>query len=64
MAQIPSRDITGHCDEGECRNIVREADEKRQAELESFAYSIEDSIPSVSRACSRNEPPGFLGGHV
>ncbi len=64
MAHIPSRDITGHCDEGECRNLVREADEKRQLDLASVAYSIEDSTPSVSRASSRNEAPGFLGGHV
>jgi len=64
MAHIPSRDITGHCDEGECRNLVREADESRQSCLESVAYSMGDSSPSISRACSRNEAPGFLGGHV
>lgn len=64
MVHIPSRDITGHCDEGECRNIVREAEEKRQAELASVEYSIKDSTPSLSGSFSRNEPSGFLGGHV
>ena len=64
MARIPSRDITGQCDEGECRDLVREADESRQACIESEPYSIEDSSPSISRAWSRNEAPGFLGGHV
>ncbi|HCY87937.1 MAG TPA: hypothetical protein DHV36_22565 [Desulfobacteraceae bacterium] len=63
MAHIPSRDITGVC-EGECRNLVGEADVKRQKEIQSVAYSNEEGSPSVSRAHSRNEAPGFLGGHV
>ncbi|MEH0018661.1 MAG: hypothetical protein V6Z89_03360 [Desulfobacter sp.] len=63
MANFPSRDITGKC-EGECRNIVREADEKRQSKLNEVEYSITDSTPSLSYANSRNAAPGFLGGHV
>jgi len=35
MKHIPSRDITGRC-EGECRNIVHEADVRRQSEISSF----------------------------
>lgn len=63
MAHIPSRDITGHC-EGECRNLVHEGEVKRQSEINSVEYSIGSSSPSVSHANSRNEAPGFLGGHV
>lgn len=63
MADYPSRDITGVC-EGECRNLVAEADVKRQREIQSVAYSNESGSPSISRANSRNEAPGFLGGHV
>ena len=63
MSNIPSRDINGRC-EGECRDLVREGEVRRQSEIGSVAYSIEGSSPSVSRAWSRNEAPGFLGGHV
>lgn len=60
---IPSRDITGRC-EGECRDLVYEGEVKRQSEINSVAYSIESSSPSVSHARSRNEAPGYWGGHV
>ncbi len=63
MKQIPSRDITGHC-EGECRNLVGEADCKRQSELQAEPYSNSGPSPSIPWASSRNEPPGFFGGHV
>lgn len=62
MKQIPSRDTTGHC-EGECRNLVREGEEKRQKEVNSHAYSG-GSSPSVPWASARREQPGFYGGHV
>lgn len=62
MKHIPSRDISGKC-EGECRNLVREGEVKRQKEISSHAYSG-GSSPSVSWANKRNEQPGFFGGHV
>jgi hypothetical protein len=62
MKHIPSRDITGVC-KGECRNLVREGEERRQIEVNNYAYSC-GSSPSVPWAKSRNEQPGFLGGHV
>lgn len=63
MKQIPSRDISGQC-EGECRNLVREADEKRQSKLSSEPYSNSGPSASVPWARSRNEAPGYFGGHV
>lgn len=62
MNNILSRDISGKCD-GECRNLVREGEEQRQKEISAHAYSGGAS-PSVSWANSRNEQPGFFGGHV
>lgn len=62
MKHIPSRDITGHC-EGECRDLVREGEVKRQKEISTQEYSG-GSSPSVSWAQNRNEQPGFFGGHV
>ncbi|MFH2092100.1 MAG: hypothetical protein ABIJ31_07025 [Pseudomonadota bacterium] len=62
MKKIPSRDITGQC-EGECRNIVREGQEKRQQKISNVKYSG-GSTCSVPSANSRNEAPGFYGGHV
>ncbi len=63
MKDILKRDITGEC-VGECRDIVREAEQDRQAEIESVGLEGAESFPSVSAAFSRNEAPGFLGGHV
>ncbi len=62
MKHIPSRDITGKC-EGECRNLVREGETRRQKEISAHSYSG-GSSPSVPWAENRNEQPGFFGGHV
>lgn len=62
MNNILSRDIIGRC-EGECRNLVREGEERRQKEISVHSYSG-GSSPSVPWANSRNEQPGLFGGHV
>lgn len=63
MAHLPSRDISGHC-EGECRDLVHEGEVRRQQEISSVDYSMDGASPRASWASSRNEAPGFLGGHV
>ncbi len=63
MKNILKRDITGEC-VGECRDIVREAEEKRQAEIDRLAVESPESYPNMPNAFSRNEPPGVWGGHV
>ena len=63
MKDILKRDITGEC-VGECKNTVREAEEKRQREIDRQDVESADAFPSVDHAFSRNAPPGFLGGHV
>lgn len=63
MSNILQRDINGHC-EGECRNTIHEGEQRRQRELESMNLSTPDSTPSINHARSRNEAPGWLGGHM
>lgn len=62
MKYIPSRDISGKC-EGECKNLVREGEEKRQKELKAYEYTG-GSSPSIPWANFRTEQPGVFGGHV
>ena len=63
MTNMPSRDITGEC-VGECRDTVREGDERRQSEINASGVEYPEPTRSVDHASSRNEAPGFLGGHV
>ena len=63
MKNIPTRDITGKC-EGECRDLVREGEEKRQSEIKASDLDYSPSSSSVPGAFSRNEAPGSMGGHV
>lgn len=64
MSDIPSRDITGHC-EGECRDRVFEGEVERQKDsaMASQEYSspAENSPQWTQR---RNDPPGAMGGRV
>jgi hypothetical protein len=62
MNHIPERDITGKC-EGECKNLVRESEEKCQEELKAYSYTGSPS-PSVPWANSRSDQPGIYGGHI
>ncbi len=64
MTDMPKRDITGVCDEGECRDRVREGEEQRQTEMKNSSVHAPDSYPSPPGAGSRNEQPGVYGGHV
>ena len=63
MNKIPLRDINGKC-EGECRNLVREAEEKFQREIDASGIESREFSRDVPWASSRNAPPGYLGGHV
>ena len=64
MADIPNRDITGNCDEGECRNRVREGEKERQNDISASEVETPGSYPDAKWAKSRNEQPGVFGGHV
>lgn len=65
MSKIPARDITGKCDEGECRDRVFEGEVERQHEINT--HSQKYSSPreeSPSWTTRRNDPPGAMGGRV
>jgi hypothetical protein len=65
MEKMPSRDITGRCDEGECRNRVHEGDEERQNEINTVGMDYSTPAEnSPSWTFKRNDPPGWLGGRV
>ena len=63
MSDIPKRDITGDC-EGECKDRVFEGEKARQKEIAESSVESPDAYPNAPGAHTRNEPPGFLGGHV
>ena len=63
MKDMPKRDITGDC-EGDCKDRVLEGEKERQKKIAKSGIKTADSYPNAPGAKSRNEPPGFLGGHV
>lgn len=60
---ILDRDRSGKC-VGECRDLALEGMQSRQAEISADPFKSPDSFPNVPDAHSRNEQPGWLGGHV
>jgi hypothetical protein len=62
--KILDRDRIGICTEGECRDRVRELAEELQAKMKEFDVETPEDYPEAKWSRSRNEPPGFLGGHV
>jgi hypothetical protein len=63
MSDMPKRDITGHC-EGDCKDRVFEGEKERQKKIAKSRVKSADSFPNAPDAKSRNDPPGWLGGHV
>jgi hypothetical protein len=64
MTDMPNRDTIGKCDEGECRDRVREGEDERQHDINASDVETPDEYPHVKGAESRNEQPGIWGGHV
>lgn len=60
---ILDRDRTGKC-VGECKDLALEGMKCRQAKIAADPFKAPDSFPAVLHARSRNEQPGWLGGHV
>ena len=63
MTDMPERDISGHC-EGECKDRVLEGEDERQKQIADSRFKSPDFFPNAPGAKSRNEQPGWLGGHV
>lgn len=64
MSDIPNRDTIGKCDEGECRDRVREGEDERQHDIIASGVEAPEEYPDAKWAKSRNEQPGVWGGHV
>ena len=63
MSKMPERDITGNCNEGECRDRVAEGNEERQKGIARKHYST-PSEKSPSWTKERDEQPAVWGGRV
>ena len=64
MTDMPRRDTTGKCDEGECSDRVLDGQIERQIDISLSEIETPASYPDAKWARSRNEPPGVWGGHV
>jgi hypothetical protein len=64
MIDMPNRDTIGKCDEGECRDRVREGEDERQHDIIASDVETPEEYPDAKWAKSRNEQPGVWGGHV
>jgi hypothetical protein len=64
MSDMPNRDTIGRCDEGECRDRVREGEDERQHDISASNVETPEEYPDAKWARSRNEQPGVWGGHV
>lgn len=62
--KMPKRDITGNCDEGECRDRVKEGEKDRQEDLQKENVKSPEEYPNAPDAEKRDNPPGEMGGHV
>jgi hypothetical protein len=62
--KMPKRDITGECDEGECRDRVKEGEKGRQEDLQKENVESTEEYPKAPGAEKRDNPPGEMGGHV
>jgi hypothetical protein len=60
------RDITGKCDEGECRDRVTEGAKDRKVEMEKAGVKAPESYPDVPGAGKHDNPdnpPAGIPGH-
>ncbi len=55
-SKILKRDVTGKCDEGECRDRVTEGLNDRKGEIEKAGVKAPESYPEVQGAENLNNP--------
>ncbi len=61
-SNVLKRDVTGKCEEGECRDRVTEGNEKRQAEMEKEDVKAPESYPKVPGAEELDNPDNPAAG--
>jgi len=61
-SNVLKRDVTGKCEEGECRDLVTEGNKKRQAEMEKEGVKAPESYPKVPGAEKLDNPDNPAAG--
>ena len=64
--KMPNRDLTGKCDEGECRDRVKEGEKERQIAIEKEGVKSPENYPEVTGAEKHDNPdnpPAELSRH-
>ncbi len=61
-SEVLKRDVTGKCEEGECRDLVSEGNKKRQAEMEKEGVKAPESYPKVPDAEKLDNPDNPAAG--
>ena len=64
--KMPNRDLTGKCDEGECRDRVKEGEKQRQIALEKEGVKAPENypkVPGVEKRDNPDNPPAGLSRH-
>jgi hypothetical protein len=61
-SKVLKRDVTGKCDEGECRDRVTEGNKARQGEIEKEGVKSPESYPEVSGAEKYDNPANLPAG--
>lgn len=64
--KMPKRDVTGKCEEGECRDRATEGGKERQGALEKEGVKSPKSYPGVKGAekfSNPDNPPAGMGKH-
>ncbi len=63
--EMPKRDVTGKCEEGECRDRVEEGEVERQIEVKKAGVKAPPNYPNVPGAEKQvnpdNPPAGKKG---
>ena len=61
-SKVLKRDITGKCEEGECRDRVTEGNKARKIEIEKSGVKSPESYPRVPGAEKLNNPDNPAAG--
>jgi len=61
-SKVLKRDITGKCEEGECRDRVTEGNKARKVEIEKSGVKSPESYPAVPGAEKLDNPDNPAAG--
>lgn len=61
-SKVLKRDVTGKCEEGECRDRVSEGNKARQVEIDKSGVKAPKSYPAVLGAEKFNNPDNPAAG--